>query len=509
MTRYTTSLFLMFMLASSTAFAVGEECTSDDDCPFGEVCWFLDGDTGLCDADSCSADSDCGDCATCVDGACEALGEALCASSADCDEGDYCAKDFLNPCSTSCETIPEDACTNDADCEGEETCVMLPDGSGLGSCILDGDPCVENDDCEGCQLCSDGFCAGSIDLACQSSFECEIGEYCALDLADACASVCLPLEDGMCYSDSECADEEVCAYLDNGWDVGYCEEDIVTVCAADEDCGACAVCVDGECKATGAVMCESNGDCGDDEFCHTDLDDPCMNACEELPEDGCTKDSDCPEEYNCEMLPDGSGLGGCVEVGPDPECETDDECGACSVCVGGECKGTGAIVCEADADCADGESCIVDAEDACMNQCKPEDPVLGCTTDDDCGACAACVDGECKGTGAVMCEADADCSDGKVCTIDADNACMNECTAKAPECATDDDCTAPATCVSGICQQPTDGSNGGGGGDEADDAICAMTGFDKTAGDAPLALVLALVSIVALAHRRRRASSER
>lgn len=491
MTKYALCLFLMTMLASSTAFAVGEECSSDDDCPAGQLCWFLDGDTGLCDYDTCEEDADCGDCATCVEGTCTGLGLVMCVDHGDCDADEYCKHDADDPCSASCEVLPAGTCPDDGSvCEEGEVCIMPAEGGDLGDCKVVGDACVEQADCEGCQTCTEGFCLGNLDLECQSSLECEIGEYCALVLGDACASKCEGLEDNMCYSDSDCADDEICGYLDNGWDVGYCEENLIIPCETDDDCGACAVCVDNECKGTGAVMCEDNEDCPDDQFCHADLLDPCKNACEDLPTEACTSDADCEDDEECVMLPDGSGIGDCVEKTTSPDCETDQDCGPCEACVENECKGMGAIACETDDDCEAGEYCALGDLGACQNECKVK-PDEGCTSDED-------------------------CAEGEVCEQTPGGGGLGICApdeTPEPSCETDDDCTAPATCVDSKCAEPapcgdgetcgTDGTNGGGGGG-SDDATCAMTGFAGSGAGAPLALLLLLVAALAVLPRSRR-----
>jgi hypothetical protein len=105
-------------------------------------------------------------------------------------------------------------------------------------------------------------------------------------------------------------------------------------------------------------------------------------------------------------------------------CDADADCEVCQVCVNGECKGMGLIVCLEDGDCQEGEVCQVDPEAACKNQCVKQ---AECTADEDCGACSVCVNGECMGMGLVACFEDGDCQEGEVCQVDPDAACKNQC----------------------------------------------------------------------------------
>lgn len=128
-----------------------------------------------------------------------------------------------------------------------------------------------------------------------------------------------------------------------------------------------------------------------------------------------------PEDANSgtDMNPDG----GSFDAGG-PGCSSDQECGSCQVCVSGECKGLGLVVCKVDGDCVPGQVCQVNATDACKNQCvtKPS-----CTADSGCPACTVCVSGECKGLGAVECMTDSECGAGKVCKTVPGETCKNTC----------------------------------------------------------------------------------
>ena len=164
-------------------------------------------------------------------------------------------------------------------------------------------------------------------------------------------------------------------------------------CALNTDCEACEVCTSGQCVADGKATCTDDADCGAGNVCVTDAKDACATLCK-------------PESNACEK---------------------DDDCGACAVCVANECKGLGAVMCTSNSDCPLGEACVVDPIDACKNQCKAK--TSQCTSSDQCGPCAVCVSGECKGTGGVMCSKDADCGAGMVCKTHPTDPCKNQCAA--------------------------------------------------------------------------------
>ena len=241
-------------------------------------------------------------------------------------------------------------------------------------------------------------------------------------------------------------------------------------CASDDDCGACAVCVAGECKGLGLIICTQDVDCGAGMACEVDPADACKNqcvdatdacatdddcgacavciagSCKGLGDVSCTQDGDCAAGKTCKVDPSDACKNQCVDA--TDACATDDDCGACAVCIAGSCKGLGLVICTQDADCGPGQACKVDAGAACKNACVDS---AACTADDDCGACAVCVAGECKGLGLVICTQDADCGPGQACKVDAGAACKNACVAAAA-CTSDGDCGPCAVCVAGECK---------------------------------------------------------
>ena len=115
---------------------------------------------------------------------------------------------------------------------------------------------------------------------------------------------------------------------------------------------------------------------------------------------------------------------------PPAGCKTSADCGSCAACVNGECKGLGAIMCKNDGECAPGQVCEVNATDACKNQCvtKPQ-----CKSNDECPKCTVCAAGSCKGLGVVQCMNDKECAAGEVCNVVAGETCKNACVAKPAE----------------------------------------------------------------------------
>lgn len=179
-------------------------------------------------------------------------------------------------------------------------------------------------------------------------------------------------------------------------DGGVPQEDVQDPggCASSADCGSCAACVNGQCQGLGVVMCKVNADCVSGQVCEVNAADSCKNQCV-----------------------------------TQPQCQSDAQCPKCTVCAAGSCKGLGVVQCMQDKDCSAGQVCSVVVGETCKNACvaKP----AGCKVDGECGPCAGCVAGECKGLGAVVCTKDSECAAGQTCKVDANAACKNQCVAGA------------------------------------------------------------------------------
>lgn len=217
-------------------------------------------------------------------------------------------------------------------------------------------------------------------------------------------------------------------------------------CAADEDCPAGLVCVDGACATPACV-----GDEGCEPWAHCAL-----NACE-LDPGACGADVDCVAHRRCAehlcVLRDGrcDGDGDCrlhercaantcvlregrcetdAQCDPDRTCESDHRCvlrpNRCRVdddcgwnikqCVGGTC-GLKPGRCILDTDCAtSGERCR-------NNTCEP--PLSECSIDGDCSPPAICSSGGCV-LGPGTCRGDSDCGSGEHCLANVCNHVCNE-----------------------------------------------------------------------------------
>lgn len=176
----------------------GTPCTSDADCPYGEVCI-----EGLCGSpeNGCTSDFDCPS-GICINGVCE------------------------------------DECASDADCPPGEECVN-------GACV-GGSPCTSDFDCPG-GVCVEGVCeAGE---GCSGDFDCPAGQVC---VNGACEdgggeddNIYCP--DGDCPSGMECID-------------GVCiAEAGVPECSEDSECPG-GICVGGSCVGTPAE-CTDDSEC--------------------------------------------------------------------------------------------------------------------------------------------------------------------------------------------------------------------------------------------------------
>lgn len=233
--------------------------------------------------------------------------DAGCATEADCPPCNVCLDGV-------CKGLGVAICQTDGDCAEGETCLVNEAAPCANHCVPKDAQCTTNEDCGDCAGCLDGQCIPSGLIECKKDDDCPAGEVCEVDPIAACKNRCVDAGPG---------------------------------CTDDDECGPCAVCAEGECVATGNVMCEQDADCGPAYACVVHATDPCKNTC----------------------IPDAPG-----------PCTGDEDCGACEACVDGECKGTGVVACTTDQDCGPFEQCIADAAAPCNNHCAPgETPDAGGT----------------------------------------------------------------------------------------------------------------------------------
>lgn len=300
--------------------ALGESCTSDDEC-ITLTCRDVDGTgricTQACDPErpmtSCPTGMYCGD----ADGSCEGF----------CTPGEV-------------GTLPNDTdCTSDTDCaslycrdpgDGRQRC-LNPCRGDAGMC-LDGEACAAGA----------GFCSGCVPAEIVVGSR-GIGEPC--EGADDCASGFCFEEAGAAYCSRECADPSDCpsSY--------HCRSE-----------GESGVCVRGDAGGVGST-CIANGDCDEDLFCATRGDESwCSAFCEDA--------MDCPDSFSCVMAGDvsvcapDSGINGA-------ECESGDDC------ISRNCQPVGrggsllcTRFCGPESQCSPGFTCIRSA-DGITNVCVP------------------------------------------------------------------------------------------------------------------------------------------
>lgn len=145
------------------------ECSSDSQCPPGEVC-----DNGQCVPEQgnggCTSDADCPGTQVCQNGSCvepdPGNGNGGCTSDADCPGTQICENG-------SC-VEPNLGCQSDADCGGDLICEN-------GSCV-EPPGCQSNADCPGDQECQNGNCVqpdpGNGNGGCQTNADCPGTQVC-------------------------------------------------------------------------------------------------------------------------------------------------------------------------------------------------------------------------------------------------------------------------------------------------------------------------------------------
>ena len=166
----------------------GNACTSGDLCSGGAcvggpapVC----NDDNLCTTDSCDAASGCkytANTAQCDDGNKCTLGDvcksATCTagSAKVCSDSDNCTSDSCDPAGGSCVFKPIIGCGGNCaaytDCNDGNVCTT--DNCSAGKCVFSNhtSPCNDGDACTGGDICSDGKCAGTVDIVCEDKNPC-------------------------------------------------------------------------------------------------------------------------------------------------------------------------------------------------------------------------------------------------------------------------------------------------------------------------------------------------
>jgi len=247
-----------------------QTCTTDDDCPDGQVC-----KGNKCVNESCTTRDDCAPPACiCVDGECTAP-PPVCQGDDDCCSGYRCN---FGTC------VPENVgCQSDDECKAIDPeyprCV---DGQCVQECINDIDCPLPG------QVCVDNHCI-SPDCTVES---CDPGQWCDVNdgqCKPGCDenSDCTP-PDTCDYSSHQCGQTDCCGGVCDPA-TQYCDSltcQCVDMCQTDADCPTGFTCNSGKCWCTDAgcpagTSCnQQTGECVQDTV-------------------QCTTDADCPAGWTC------------------------------------------------------------------------------------------------------------------------------------------------------------------------------------------------------------------
>ncbi len=306
-----------------------------------------------------------------------------CMSELDCDDDNFCTQDI---CVVSQCQHPH--WPNSTQCDDKNSCTS-------NDACLDGICTGTGRDCSGFDaVCVRGVC-NPASGECEAQEEedqtpCEDGLFCSE------ADVCLA---GVCVAGGErdCDDEEPCTQ---------------DVCNENER--ACKSTWEPKLNAEGPAG-SANCEDGEDNDCDllVDMDDPDCNPC--------TVDEDCDDANPCTLNNCADGVCSTSSTNENGSCDDGLYCTEDDVCVGGVCQGEARI-------CTVGDICRVgvclEDEDRCDEVEKDDGEICDdgqyCTVQDNCQA------GVCEGEDRV-------CEDSDICTLDACDEQLGECTHVAQE----------------------------------------------------------------------------
>jgi hypothetical protein len=244
----------------------------------------------------CATDQDCEPCNVCVAGECEGLGLIECQTDDDCGLDEHCMVYLDLPCANRCasnecfvvDCFPTESSCDPVyhDCGAGMECVEPIKGC-CGQCQAV-NTCVTDADCSQCDACVNGQCEPQFVQECQGDLDCAEGEYCIVYDDQPCGNRCASQECWLvdCLFECDpvaapCGDGAMCVEPIKGC-CGTCEP-LVPPCQTDEDCGLCQVCVAGKCEGTGVLECTTDDDCLAGYYCLVNQEEPCKNACAEIP----------------------------------------------------------------------------------------------------------------------------------------------------------------------------------------------------------------------------------
>ncbi len=252
----------------------------------------------------------------------------------------------------------------------------------------------------------DGPLPDTVQATCAADADCAEGDLCVAQDCCACEGGQWACPDPACVS-TRCEPAPACGPDPSG-------------CAGDGDCGAGEVC-----RATDRCPPVNCACIGGDWQCDAACGGECVpaGACAGPNPAGCTGDGDCPADHRCLAAPEQCLSSGCLCGDGGWVCLPDCGGGVCQPQVG--CEGRNPQGCVADADCAGGARCVVEAD-----VCRP----TGCRCDAGAGVWAC--DSACGGG---ICEA------ASPCGVNPAGCTQTGCPAGA-QCVRDPDQCAPSSC---------------------------------------------------------------
>jgi hypothetical protein len=295
----------------------------------------------------CLSDQDCifpnGEIGYCVNGQC-VFDQIVCSDGTACPPGMICMEvcTDCDPASPDCVPGCVGYCVPDqpAECYSDYDCI---DSAGqLGRCV------------EG--RCVFGGLECTADWACPPGYRCDLVQClpdCDSTTGNCCVGVCVPDGQVYCNSDEECfaADGQMgrCVNGQCVFNGCVCPDVWAPVCGADgvtypNDCyAACAgvpVVFYGEC-GTDPLNCFSDGECPAGMYCEfcatTDPAGNCseMGMCLPLPQMVCQGDADCPQGFTCMLTCDaGPFCDPAVDPNCSPTCDPTIDPNCTTTCVG-------------------------------------------------------------------------------------------------------------------------------------------------------------------------------
>ncbi len=375
----------------------------------------------------CTADGDCGDGQSCVEGTCTVA--------------DAYTADARSDVADAAPDVPHDtgprACTSDGDCTAPQVCtfdmatgaLVCADPVGPGA---PGDACTAGADCAS-GICLEGSCAAP----CGGESDCPSGQTCASRQVnghpvDVCVDEQVP-----CDSNDACVDPQACVATRGASGSGVtwsCAAptgagQLGDACSVDGDCRS-NLCLDGECTRP----CARPADCGNDmtHICdqHT-VNGADTQVCVPRPAQSCLADSECTAPELCMASRTATDVvwqcglpAGGTTANPGEACTDDSEC-THHFCFDGTCTEacTGANDCAvADASC---EVTAVDLGGGNTDSSQICRPPVPCDRDAACRLGQVCylrssatpADLVCLGPNTGGAQLGALCSDGSDCAM--------------------------------------------------------------------------------------------